>query len=98
MCLFADDLVLLTSSIQDQTLRRFAAKCETIGITISTSKYEAIVFCWKTVDCSLRVRGKLLPHVKECKYLGVLSTSDGKMAHDMDKLCGAASLLMGLLC
>ncbi|KAI3354904.1 hypothetical protein L3Q82_004697 [Scortum barcoo] len=43
--LFADDVVLFASSIQDlqHVLERFAAECEAAGMRISTSKSEAMV-------------------------------------------------------
>lgn len=45
LCLFMDDVVLLTSSVGDihLALGRFAAECETVGMTNSTSKSEAMV-------------------------------------------------------
>ena len=36
-------------------------ECEGVRITVSTSKSEATVLCWKQVDCSLRVGKELLP-------------------------------------
>ncbi len=29
------------------------AECEAVGLTVSSSKSEAMVFCYKTVDCFL---------------------------------------------
>ncbi|KAI3372304.1 hypothetical protein L3Q82_022671 [Scortum barcoo] len=54
--LFADDVVLLASSSQDlqHVLERFAAECEAAGITISTSKSEAMLLDRKRVACPLR--------------------------------------------
>uniref|UniRef100_A0A8C9WAJ3 Reverse transcriptase domain-containing protein n=1 Tax=Scleropages formosus TaxID=113540 RepID=A0A8C9WAJ3_SCLFO len=94
--LFADDVVLLASSSQDlqRALGRFAAECEAAGMRISTSKSEAMVLSRKKVDCSLRVRGELLPQVEEFKYLGVLFTSEGKMERQVDRRIGAASAVM----
>uniref|UniRef100_A0A8C9SX65 ribonuclease H n=1 Tax=Scleropages formosus TaxID=113540 RepID=A0A8C9SX65_SCLFO len=94
--LFADDVVLLASSNQDlqRALERFAAECEAAGMRISTSKSEAMVLSRKKVDCSLRVRGELLPQVEEFKYLGVLFTSEGKMERQVDGRIGAASTVM----
>jgi len=63
-------------------------QCEVVGMRVSTSKSEAMVLCWKTVECSLRV--VLLPQAKEFKYLGVLFTSEGKMDREMDR-CGICS-------
>ncbi|KAI3360043.1 hypothetical protein L3Q82_014376 [Scortum barcoo] len=47
--LFADDVVLLTSSNQDlqHALGWFAAECEVAGMRISTSKSEDMVLDWK---------------------------------------------------
>lgn len=77
---FADDLVLLVSSVRDlqHTLEWFAAKCETAGMRVSTSKSEAMVLCWKTDDCFLWVGDELLTQAEEFKYPRVLFTSDGK--------------------
>ncbi|XP_023284603.1 receptor-type tyrosine-protein phosphatase F-like [Seriola lalandi dorsalis] len=84
--LFVDDVVLLASSSADLqlSLGRFAAKCETAGMKISTSKSEAMVLSRKRVDCPLQVGGKVLPQVggkvlpqaEESKYLGILFTSE----------------------
>ncbi len=69
--LFADDVVLLASSHCDlqHSLGRFAAECEVVGMKVSTSKFEAMVLCWKKLDCSLWVGGELLPQAEEFKYL-----------------------------
>jgi len=55
--LFADDVILLSSSDRDlrHSLGRFAAKCEAAGMRVSTSKSEAMVLCRKPVDCFLQV-------------------------------------------
>ena len=47
LLLFADDVVLLASSEHDlqRALEWFAAKCEAVGMRVSTSKSEAIVLC-----------------------------------------------------
>ncbi|KAK0148818.1 Calmodulin-regulated spectrin-associated protein 3 [Merluccius polli] len=50
------------------------AEFEAVRMRVSTSKSEAMVLCWKRVDCSLWVGSELLPQVKEFKYLGVLFT------------------------
>ena len=53
--LFADDLVLLDSSVGDfqQTQGRFAAEREAVGATVNISKSEAGVPSRKTGDCTL---------------------------------------------
>lgn len=60
---FTDDVVLLASSLDDlqQTTERFTAKCEVAGTKIRASKNEAVVFCRKTVGCSLWVGGSCCP-------------------------------------
>lgn len=45
---------------------------------VSISKFEAMVLCWKMVDCSIRVGGELLHKMKEFIYLGVLLMSEDK--------------------
>ena len=69
--LFVDDVVLLSSSSQDiqLALKRFSAKCEVAGITVSSSKSEALVLNQKKVECSLCVRDESLPQTEEFKYL-----------------------------
>ena len=64
--LFADDVVLLATSDRDlqHALGRFAAECEAVGMRVSTSKSEAMVLCWKMVECSLQVGSELLPQAK----------------------------------
>ena len=61
--LYADDVILLASSVQDlqRALERFAAECEAAGMRISTSKSETMVLSRKSVDCLLRVDGEILP-------------------------------------
>ena len=91
--LFADNVVLFATSDRDlqHALGGFAAKFEVVGMRVSTSKSEAMVLCWKTVECSLQGGSDLLPQVKEFKYLGVLFTSEGKMEREMDRRIGVAS-------
>ena len=53
LLLFADDVVLMASSVCDlqHSLDRFAAECEAAGMRISTSKSEAMVLSRKQVYC-----------------------------------------------
>ncbi|KAK0139279.1 LINE-1 reverse transcriptase [Merluccius polli] len=97
--LFADDVVLLASSDRDLrlSLDRFAAECEAAGMSISTSKSEAMVLNRKRVECTLRVGDEILPQVEEFKYLGVLFTSEGRMDREIDRRIGAASAVMRTL-
>ena len=78
--LFADDVVLLVSSSGDFQLSPdwFTAKCEAVGMRISTSKSETMVLSQKRVECSLRFGTDVLPQVEESKYLRVSLTSEGK--------------------
>lgn len=48
-----------------------------------------MVFCWKTVGCSLSVGRSCSPQARVFKYLSVWSTSDRKMEQ-----CGASSVVM----
>jgi len=65
--LFADDVVLLASSDRDLRHSRgvFAAECDAVGMRVSTSQSEAMVLCWKPVECSLQVGTECLPQAKE---------------------------------
>ena len=56
-----------------------------------------MVLCQKTLDCPLQLGGELQPRAKELKYLVVFFTSDGKVEHKMDRLSGAASLILQTL-
>ncbi len=67
LLLFADDVVLMASSVCDlqHTLDRFTAECEAAGMRISTSKSKAMVLSRKWVDCPLRVGIESSPQMKE---------------------------------
>lgn len=69
--LFADDMVLLASSVGNlqHVLGQFAIECEAAEMIVRTFKSEAMVLCWKTEDCYLLVGGELLPQAQELKYL-----------------------------
>lgn len=62
---FADDVVLLalSGSGLQLPLEHFAAKCEGLGIRISTSKSEVMVPSRKRVMSPFQVRGKLFLQV-----------------------------------
>ncbi|KAK3546829.1 hypothetical protein QTP86_003072 [Hemibagrus guttatus] len=88
-------LVLIASCLDLQhALGRFAAECEAAGMRVSTSKSEAMVLDRKKVACTLQVGGELLSQVGECKYLGVLFTSEGRMDCEIDRRIGAAAAVM----
>ncbi len=67
LLLFADDVDLLASLAHDllHTLEWSAVKYEAVGMRISTSESKALVLCWKTVDCPLRLGDELLPQARE---------------------------------
>lgn len=56
------------------------------GMRVCISKFEAMVLCWKMVDCSIRVGGKLLHKVKEFIYLGVLLMSEDKIKCETEEI------------
>ncbi|KAK5881282.1 hypothetical protein CesoFtcFv8_022100 [Champsocephalus esox] len=93
--LFADDVVLMDSSVCDlqHSLNRFATECEASGMRIST-KSEAMVLCRKPMDCPLQVGNESLPQVKEFKYLWVLFSSKGTMEREMGWRIGAAGAVL----
>ena len=94
--LFADDVVLLVPLGQDlqHVLGRFVAACEAAGMRISPSKSEAVVVDRKTMACSLRVGGELLPQVEKFKYLRPLFTNEGRVEREIDRRIGAAAAVM----
>ncbi len=55
LLLFADDVVLLAPCDLQDSLDRFAARCEVAGMRISTSKSELMPLSGNPVDCPLRV-------------------------------------------
>ncbi len=65
-CFYADDVVLMASSVCDlqHSLDRFTAEGETARMRISTSKSEALVLSRKLVDCPLQVGNESLPQEK----------------------------------
>ena len=97
--LFADDVVLMASSAVDlqHSLDQFAAVCEAAGMSISTSKSNAMVLSRKPVDCLLRVGNECLPQVKELKCLRVLFMSEGMMRCQIGLRVGAAGAVLHAL-
>lgn len=78
-------MVLLYSSSVDLQLAVswFAAECLVSGIGVITSKCEAIVLSWKTVECPLWVGNELLLQVKDW----------GTSQQELERWIGAASAL-----
>ena len=73
--LFADDLVLLSSTESglQRALNSFAD-----GMKISTSKTEVLQLSRNPDQCVLQVNKETLKQVEKFKYLGVAFTSDGR--------------------
>ena len=100
--LFADDLVLLSSSESDhqRALNSFANACNTAGMKISTAKTEVLHLSRNPDQCVLQVNGATLKQVekfKKFKYLGVAFTSDGRQDEKLDTRIGKASAVMRAL-
>jgi len=96
---FAADVVLLASSSHDlqHTLKQYAAECEIAGMTVSSSKSDAMVLNWKKEECSLRVMDESLPQAEEFKYFAILFMNDGELELEMDRQIGASSAVMRVL-
>ncbi|KAK3517264.1 hypothetical protein QTP70_001756 [Hemibagrus guttatus] len=92
----ADDVALLAPLSLDlqHALGCFAAECEVAGMSVSTSKSEAMALDQKKVACTLQVVGEFLPQVEEFMYLGVLFTSEGRMDREIDRWIGAVAAVM----
>ena len=67
--LFADDLVLLSSTESglQRTLNSFADECNTAGMKISTAKTEVFHLSRNPDQCVLQVNGATLKHVEKFK-------------------------------
>lgn len=74
--LFAIYAVLLASSCTDLQLSLEKKR-------ISPSKTEAMVLCWKRVECSLQVWREVLSQVEEFKYFGGLFKSGGHIVRKL---------------
>lgn len=74
--LFANYVVLLASSCTDLQLSLEKMR-------ISPSKTEAMVLCWKRVECSLQVWREVLSQVEEFKYFGGLFKSGGHIVRKL---------------
>ena len=95
--LFADDLVLLSSTKSDlqRALNSFADACDTGAMKISTTKTDVLQETFKEPDqCVLQVNGATLKHVEKFEYLGVAFTSDGRQDKKLDTRIGKACALM----
>ena len=97
--LFADDLVLLSSSESglQRSLNSFADACNTAGMTISTAKIEVLHLSRNADQCVLQVNGATLKQVEKFKYLGVTFMSDGRQDEELDTQISKASAVMQAL-
>ena len=85
--LFADDLVLLSSTESGllHALNSFADACDAAGMKISTAKTEVLHLSRNPDQCVLQVNGAPLKQVEKFKYLGVAFTSDGRQDEELDQ-------------
>ena len=97
--LFADDLVLLSSTESglQRALNSFADACNTAGTKISTAKTEVLHLSRNTDQCVLQVNGVTPKQVKKFKYLGFAFTSDRRQHEELDTRVGKASAVMRAL-
>ena len=99
--LFADDLVLLSSTesglLRALTCNSLVDACNTAGMKISTAKTEVLHLSRNPDQCVLQVNGATLKQVKKFKYLGVAFTSDGRQDEELDTRIGKASAVVRAL-
>ena len=97
--LFADDLVLLSSTESglQRALNSFADACNTAGIKINTAKTEVLHLSRNPDQCILQVNGATLKQVEKFKYLGVAFTSDGRQDKELDTRIGKANAVIRAL-
>ena len=97
--LFADDLVLLSSSESglQRALNSFADACDTAAIKISTAKTEVLHLLKNPDQRVLQANGATLKQIEKFKYLGVAFTSDGRQDEELDTRIGKAKAVMRAL-
>ena len=97
--LFADDLVLLSSTESglQRALNSFADACNTAGMRISMAKTEVLYLLRNPDQCVLQVNEATLKQVEKFKYLGVAFTSDGRQDEELDTRISKASAVMRAL-
>jgi len=90
---FAYYLVLLATSEQrlQHALDRFSAGYDHAGMKISTEKTDALFLTKNTRQCKSQVSDNTLQQVEKFKYLGVVSTSDGRRNKEIDTPIGKAN-------
>ena len=97
--LFADDLVLLSSSESgfQRALSSLADAFDSAEMKISTAKTEVVHLSRNPNQCLLQVNGATLKKVEKFKYLGVAFTSDGRQDEELDSRIGKVSAAMQAL-
>ena len=97
--LFADDLVLLSSTESgfQCVSNSVADACNTAGIKISSAETEVLHLSRNPNQCVVQVNGETLKQVKKFKYHGVAFTSDGRQDEELDTQIGKASAVMRTL-
>ena len=94
--LFADDLVLLTSSQQSlqHALDRFSAACNQTRLKIITKNTEVLCLSTNPRQCMLQVSGNTLQQVEKFKHLGVVFASDARWSKEIDTRIGKANAVL----
>ena len=98
--LFADDLVLLSSTesrFQRALNSRFADVCDTTEMKLSTAKTKVLHLSRNPDHRSLQVNGATLKQVEKFKYVGVAFTSDGRQDEELETKIGKSSAIMRAL-
>ena len=91
--LFADDLVLLSSTESglQRALNGFAdVRDNTAGMKIRTTKTEVLHLIRSPDQCMLQENGATLKQIKKFKYLEATFTRDGRQDEELDIRIGKA--------
>ena len=99
LLLFADDLVLLSSTESGLqcALNSFADASNTTGMKISRAKTEVLHLSREPDQCLLQVNGATVKQVEKFKYLRVAFTSAGRQDEALVTRIGKASAVMRAL-
>ena len=97
--LFADDLVLLSSTESglQRALNSFADVCNTAVTKISTAETEVLHLSRNPDQCVLQVNGATLKQLEKFKYRGVAFTNDGSQNDKLDIRIGKVCAVMQAL-
>ncbi|VDP14652.1 unnamed protein product [Soboliphyme baturini] len=94
--LFADDLILLASTIDLQcSVERFAVECDATGMRMNASKTQNLLLSRFLARCFLEINGEAVEQVEKFKYFGITITTDAKFEDEIDWRIGVDS---GVLC